>query len=86
MCRAMRSQVPGRPARTAGYGKMPGAAGVAIMVVSGHGKLSSIPAAWGIAAENRLGVGLGGDRRVWRCLSSILTQPQPTANRQQTGR
>jgi hypothetical protein len=35
----------------------------------------------GSAAANRLGVGLGGDRRVWRYLSSTLTQPQPTANR-----
>jgi hypothetical protein len=55
---------------------MPGATCVAALV-SGHDKPSQHPGGMGVTAGNRLGVGLGGDRRV----CGIYHQSTPGANR-----
>jgi hypothetical protein len=58
---------------------MMGAAVVSAMVVSGHGGPSQHPGGTktlGDAAGNRLGVGLGGDRRVRRVLSPPVVASQ----------
>jgi len=53
-------------ARMGSGGEMTGAAAVSAIVVFGHGKppRHGDTKTSGMAAENRLGVGLGGDRRV----------------------
>jgi hypothetical protein len=66
-------------AGTAGPGNMRGVVGVSAVVVSGHAWPSQHPGGMGVAAGNRLGVGLGGDRRVRRYLSAIAGRRKPAA-------